>query len=112
MRKTTTVIFSMLNGHRAIHFVNQPLAGVNQNVWFPIGNKEIFKAIEDIMVMNLEANNVVSVDHLRSHNTVSHDYQVTYNGTSTDWAYIDRLLEDNRVNTMRTSALQRKSVTD
>ena len=100
MRMKTTILFSILdNNQRAIHFTQQPLAGSNQNIWFPIGDQDIFEAVENIMVMNHQAVNVTSVDLVRSYSNLSADYSVSYNISSgVDWSYIDKLLEANRAN--------------
>jgi hypothetical protein len=79
MRKNTVVIKSIIDGKRAIHFTTQPLAGNCNNVWFPIGNEELFKAIEDVMVLNRQAINLGSIHRIRNTSDTSSDWAVKYN---------------------------------
>lgn len=79
MRKTTVVILSRIKGQRAIHFTEQPLAGSDNNVWFPIGNEDLFRAIENIMVMNNQACNLTLIQQIREISDSCYDYEVTYN---------------------------------
>ncbi|HEB56632.1 MAG TPA: hypothetical protein ENI98_10075 [Gammaproteobacteria bacterium] len=82
MRKNTVVILSSIKGQRAIHFTEQPLAGRDHNVWFPIGNEDLFRAIENIMVINNQACNLTLVRCIRDISDICHDYDVTYNATT------------------------------
>lgn len=79
MRKVTVIILSRIKGQRAIHFTEQPLAGQDNNVWFPIGNEDLFRAIENIMVVNNQACNLTLVRRIRDISDTCYDYEVTYN---------------------------------
>ncbi|MCF6256188.1 MAG: hypothetical protein L3K25_07785 [Gammaproteobacteria bacterium] len=78
-RKRTVIILSMIKGQRSVHFTEQPLAGQDNNVWFPIGNEDLFRAIENIMVVNNQACNLTVVTRIRDISDTCHDYEVIYN---------------------------------
>lgn len=59
VRKSMHSIVASVNGKRSIHFNEQPLAGLNGNVWFPVHNDDLFEAVECILQVNLGASNVV-----------------------------------------------------
>jgi len=79
MRKRTVIILAKLQGERAIHFTERPLAGADNDTWFKIGNQELFTAIENILIEKRIANNLTLVTELRQNGNDSFDYTITYN---------------------------------
>ena len=79
MRKKMVVLVSRIDGKRAVHFTKQPLAGSDNNTWFPIYNEDLFRAIENILVTNRQAINVTCITQIRETTTDNYDYEVLYN---------------------------------
>ena len=63
-------------GKRLAHFIDQPLAG--NDLWFPIGNRDIKQEIEDILKSNDIALKIIRVEKMRDYNTDFCDYHVIY----------------------------------
>lgn len=78
MERTTTVILSEYKGRRAVHFTDQPLAGKNGNLWFPVDNKDLKDAINDIMEFNDITNNVITVTTTGKKTQTSMEIGVTF----------------------------------
>lgn len=79
MKKNTVIILGSFKGQRAVHFTEQPLAGSNNNIWFPIGNQDLLRAVENILQLNDQGEKITLVEQIRVHNEDCFDYRVTYN---------------------------------
>ncbi|MGQ6550953.1 hypothetical protein KGP17_27545 (plasmid) [Serratia sp. JSRIV001] len=91
-RKTLTVILTVLKGTPSIHFCDTPLSGADNNLWMPVNvpdtslavvpekieRSHLHAAIEQIMIINNVAHNVVHVEEIMR-GTKYLDYRVTYN---------------------------------
>ena len=79
-RARVMLIVAELDTGTGLHFCSHPtLSGANANLWFPLQEgQDLFAAVEQLMVMNHAANNVVRLDvfHAGDRHT---DYKVTYN---------------------------------
>lgn len=80
VRQKVTILLSELNPGKAFHFARHPLlSGINSNLWFPLDDeRNLFQAVERVMIMNNLAENVVSVNKLADY-PGGGDWQVTYN---------------------------------
>lgn len=80
-RGKVTIIFTVLKSGPALHFCGHSLlSGANNDLWFPVSpESSIFNAIENIMVDNNQAHNVVEVKELRASGEHCFDYEVIYN---------------------------------
>jgi hypothetical protein len=92
-RKTVVVILAVIKGTPSIHFCDTRLSGTDSNLWMPVNTtgislspvaekierSHIHAAIEQIMVINNVAHNVVHVEEIRRDKGCL-DYRVTYNG--------------------------------
>ncbi len=78
MTEETGVIIAAINGNRALHFLEHPLAGIDNDIWFPIGDTDLLQSVETIMTLNSIANHVVNVNLIRRTSNTSADYKVTY----------------------------------
>lgn len=80
MRSEVNIIVCELSSGLSVHFCGHSLlSGANNNLWFPMpANKSLFESVEDIMVDNNVAHNVVKIEKLVV-NGKSVDYKVTFN---------------------------------
>jgi len=79
-RDHVMLIVAMLDTGMGFHFVSHPtLSGSNSNLWFPMPDGlELLAAVEQVMVMNHAANNVVRLELF--HEGDGHaDYRVVFN---------------------------------
>lgn len=91
-RHTLIVIFTVLKGTPSIHFCDPRLSGGDSNLWMPVNvpdtsmvvaadkiqRSHLHAAIEQIMLINNVAHNVVRVEEIKR-DKGHHDYRVTYN---------------------------------
>lgn len=80
VRQKVTILLSELKTGKAFHFArHQLLSGINSNLWFPLDDeRNLFQAVERVMIMNHLAENVVSINKLADY-PGGGDWQVTYN---------------------------------
>lgn len=80
VRQKVIILLSELKMGKAFHFARHPLlSGINSNLWFPLDDeRNLFQAVERVMIMNHLAENVVSVNKLADY-PGGGDWQVTYN---------------------------------
>jgi len=80
VRPHVMLIVAELDTGTGFHFVSHPtLSGTDANLWFPLTEGQaLHVAVEQVMVMNHAANNVVRLDvfHKGDRHT---DYKVIYN---------------------------------
>ncbi|HHH1744149.1 TPA: hypothetical protein ACPY9J_003750 [Yersinia enterocolitica] len=80
LRGEDIIIVAEVKGVRSVHFVNNvKLCGCDHELWFPIGQSDLFKSVEQLMVVNNICYNVVRIDLLNVNNASSADYRVTFN---------------------------------
>lgn len=79
-RASVMVLESALGSARGFHFCAHPvLSGSNSNLWFPLKEGEsLHQAVERVMVMNHQAENVARLDPVREH-PHGGDWSVVYN---------------------------------
>lgn len=81
MRKKMVVIVARVNGLRSVHFTKQPISGENNNLWIPIYDADLFRAVENILIANNVAHNLVCMSQLRMNCEDSYDYEALYNAS-------------------------------
>ena len=84
-RGKVTVINTEVRGIDSIHFTGLGLQNATdhftnhkRDLWFPVKG-DLFKSIEDVLVLNGIAHNVVSVEKVRQINDKCADYDVVFN---------------------------------
>ena len=84
MRKELTIILTKVRGIHSIHFTSGKLQGrleesgnLTGETWFPVTGT-IFRTVENALVANGIANNVVSVEQIRECGPAT-DFRVVYN---------------------------------
>lgn len=77
-RRTVIVIMSRIKNINCIHFTDTVLSGANSDLWIPVSETDYFKSIEDLLVVNNIANNVVRIDVKLTGDTFK-DFEVIYN---------------------------------
>ncbi|EAR6785649.1 hypothetical protein EWQ01_18460, partial [Salmonella enterica] len=60
------------------HFTDPVLSGSNNDLWIPVSDTDYFKFIENLLVINNIANNVVRID-VKSIGDTYKDFEVIYN---------------------------------
>lgn len=83
-RKEIVCIVAVVKGVKCVHFTSGIISGINSNLWFPVMNGDLFKTIEDIMVINSLCNNVTAVEIIMRNNDTSSDYNVIFNALPVD----------------------------
>ncbi|EAV5730418.1 hypothetical protein NMA32_003638 [Salmonella enterica] len=77
-RGSVIVIMSRIKGINCIHFTDPVLSGSNNDLWIPVSDTDYFKFIENLLVINNIANNVVRID-VKSIGDTYKDVEVIYN---------------------------------
>lgn len=77
-RSSVIVIMSRIKNINCIHFTDTVLSGVNNDLWIPVSETDYFKSIENLLVINNIANNVVRTDVKLIGDTFK-DIEVIYN---------------------------------
>ncbi|EGG3070883.1 hypothetical protein MOR33_004205 [Salmonella enterica] len=77
-RSSVIVIMSHIKDITCIHFTDPVLSGSNNDLWIPVSDTDYFKFIENIIVINNIANNVVRIDVKLIGDTFK-DFEVIYN---------------------------------
>lgn len=79
-RDHVMLIVAKLDTGMGFHFVSHPtLSGTNSNLWFPLpDSQELIAAVEQVMVMNHSANNVVRLEPFNKGEGHT-DYKVVFN---------------------------------
>ncbi|EDW3796794.1 hypothetical protein YM93_003253 [Salmonella enterica subsp. enterica] len=77
-RRSVIVIMSRIKDINCIHFTAPVLSGSNNDLWIPVSDTDYFKFIENLLVINNIANNVVRIDVKLIGDTFK-DFEVIYN---------------------------------
>lgn len=77
-RSSVIVIMSRIKGINCIHFTDTVLSGANNDLWIPVSETEYFELIENLLVINNIANNVVRIDVKLIGDTFK-DFEVIFN---------------------------------
>lgn len=80
LRGEEIIIVAEVKGVRSVHFVSQvKLCGYDNELWYPIGERDLFSSVEQLMVVNDICHNVVRIDVLNINNETSSDCKVIFN---------------------------------
>lgn len=77
-RRSVIVIMSRIKNINYIHFTDTVLSGSNNDLWIPVSDTDYFEFIENLLVINNIANNVVRIDVKLIGDTFK-DFEVIYN---------------------------------
>uniref|UniRef100_UPI00119E5EF0 hypothetical protein n=1 Tax=Yersinia aldovae TaxID=29483 RepID=UPI00119E5EF0 len=77
LRGEEIIIVAEVKGVRSVHFVSQvKLCGCDNDLWYSIGERDLFSSVEQLMVVNGICHNVVRIDVLNINNETSSDCKV------------------------------------